>query len=486
MFALSLTLACQDDTTAAPSDTSESSTSEDGPSESTTDESGSDEESSAEETETGEPGPYCGDGNLDILEECDDGNNDDDDGCSNTCESDCGIEFWLDITLPEGWFDVQLMRASPEGRIELAGDVAAAGQIGRLRYASYVDSEFETAIQTAPLGNSGTLELPQTHQISAVEITEQGDLLALGVTTEVMVVDEAPVESYWLARFAGDDLSAVWRVEIPADGPDDRPLDLAVLEGGDPVITMTVAVADNDRDIQVQRRAFADGAEVWTASHSGEFNGGWSFDEAGRVAVGAGDRLWVAGIVRVDWQTYNATLFELDPADGAALWTGVPLPDPGSSYEQRIWDLAAGPDGTVALGINMMGPATQYHFGAAFLYVDQELAWSLTPEQLPWDDGGEPYVSPRVAIGADGDVLVTGSYTHDFDIATAARPWVVALAPDGTQLCAARVGEGTDAAVVPRNGYFHGGRGALNLDTYGPGGMGPGSDGNWLVGLRGP
>ena len=82
-------------------------------------------------------------------------------------------------------------------------------------------------------------------------------------------------------------------------------------------------------------------------------------------------------------------------------------------------------------------------------------------------------------------MLVTGTYTHSFNFATAARTWVAAYSPDGTQLCNARLGMGGDAGINPASGFFGGGRGAVNVDTYGVGGMGPGSAGNWLVGLRG-
>lgn len=490
-LALTFALACSDDTTSIDTaTTSESSSSGESGTESSTGTTtiSSSEESDSESdsgSETGEPEPFCGDGKLDYEEECDDGNMVDGDGCSSECISACGIDYWVDITIPDGWFDVQTMQPRPDGSIALAGDVAIPGAVGRLRTTSYMQSELGGALESAPLGSAGTMELPQTHQILAIEITASGDdLLTLGTTTEVFLPDEAPLSSYWLARFSAADLSVVWRVPLPGSDPELRPLDLSVLGAGDPVVTRTEQIAANDKDIQAQRFSFVDGSEVWTSTYSGEFSGGWSLDEAARVVVGAGDRLWLAGIVRVDWQTFESTIIELDPADGAILWTGVPLPDPGNAYEQRVWDLAAGPNGEVAIGINVLGPATQFNQFGAFMYADQQLAWGLTPELLPWEDGS-PYISAKVAFDGEGDVLVTGTYTHDFGMNTAARPWVLELAPDGTQLCNARVGEGQNAAIVPRNGYYGDGRAALNLDTYGPGGMGPGSAGNWLVGLRG-
>jgi cysteine-rich repeat protein len=436
------------------------------------------------ETETGDPGPFCGDGTLDLGEECDDGNASDDDGCSAECKSDCGIEYWVDITLEQGWFNIHAMEARPGGLLMLAGEVSQDGVPGMIRVSSMLDSELQGAIESPPLGSAGSPDLPQTHRVHALTLTQLGDVVALGTSTEVLVVDEDPVTSYWLARFAAADLVQQWRVEIPAADPELRPLDVAVLDNGDAILTMTTIIADDDSDIAFERRSGMDGSVIWQSSHTGAFDGGWSLDTAGLVAVGEGDRVWAAGIIRVNWQTFDTTLIELDPDDGAVLWTGVPLPDPGNVHEQRVYELTAGPNGTVAVGINVLGAASPYNFGGAFMYAEHELAWSLLPDDLPWEDGG-PYISPRIAIDSDGEALVAGTYTHDFEIATAARTWVVGVAPDGTQLCGARVGQGADAAIVPRNGFFDGGRGALNLDTYGPGGMGPGSDGNWIAGIRG-
>lgn len=487
-LALTTALACGDEITSADqtggTDSSSSESTTDTPETSGTPETTGMPETTGE-TETGDPpGPFCGDANLDLGEECDDGNDVEDDGCNSACKSACGIQGWIDITIDDGWFDVQAMVPRSGGRIVAVGDVEAPGAVGQLRMATLTEVGFEGAIDSAPLGPAGSVDLPQTHQVDALALTGTGDVLAIGTSTEVLVMGEAPVATHWLARFAAEDLAQLWRVDIPVADEEARPLDVAVLASGDPVITMTSRIANNDTDIAFERRSGSDGSLVWMGSHTGEFDGGWSLDAAGLVAVGAGDRLWAAGIVRVDWQTFETTVIEIDPMDGAVLWTDVPLPDPGNSQEQRVYDLSAGPDGRVAVGISVLGPASAYHYGAAFMYTERELSWSLLPADLPWDNGA-PYVNPRVSIDADGEALVVGGYTHDFEIATAARPWVVGMSPEGLQLCAARVGQGTDAAITPAVGFYDGGRGALNLDTYGPGGMGPGSAGNWIGTLRG-
>ena len=488
-FASIFVLGCTPDTVfvdeGGSSDSESESSSTDGEStdSETTDPSTSDSGTDTE-TETGDPGPYCGDGVLDLGEECDDANNVDDDGCSAECDSDCGIDYWVDITIEQGWFNVRDMQPRAGGRLLIAGHTMEDGVPDRLRVTSMVDSMIEGAIESAPLGPPGTQALPQTHNVISMSIVPNDDLIVLVVSTEVEMMGEDPVTTYWLARFAAADLAEQWRMDIPVADQEERPLDVAALANGDAVLTMTKRIANNDTDIGFEMRSGLDGSQVWTSSHSGEINGGYSFDEAALVAVGEGDRVWAAGIVRVDWQTFETTVFEIDPVDGMILWTDVPLPDPGNTHEQRVHDLSGGPDGTVAVGINVLGPASPYNFGGAYMYEEHELLWGLIPADLPWEDG-TPYVSPRISIDEDREALVAGTYTHDFEVSTASRTWVVGLKPDGVQLCAARVGQGSDAAIIPGNGFFDGGRGALNLDTYGPGGMGPMSDGNWIAGIRG-
>lgn len=132
----------------------------------------------------------------------------------------------------------------------------------------------------------------------------------------------------------------------------------------------------------------------------------------------------------------------------------------------------------------MLGAASPYNFGGAFMYAEHELSWSLLPDDLPWEDGG-PYISPRIAIDSDGDALVAGTYTHDFEIATAARTWVVGGRAGWHATLWGSGGPGRRCGDRAAQWLLDGGRWALNLDTYGPGGMGPGSDGNWITGIRG-
>lgn len=482
-------LACGDEVTFAEAEGTHESGDETGETssgESTSETGETGETATGESTsETGDPPPACGDGVLDPDEECDDGNTIAGDGCSEVCESACGTRGWLDLTVPAGWFDIHRLVPSSGGQLLALGELVIADEPGRVRVVRALDNQVLDAIESAPLGPAGTLELPQTHRVDVLARAPEGDaILVLGTSTEVLVAGEQPVARTWLARLATDTLVEQWRVEIPVDAPELRPLDLALLAGGDVIVTRTVEQAANDRDLGFERRSGVDGSVVWTSSFSGPLEAGWSLDRAGRVAVGPDDRVWAAGIVRIDWQTYETTLLELDPLTGAVTWSAAPLPDPGNTHEQRIVSLAAGPGGRVAVGIDVLGPSTPNDYAVAFGHVEGELVWTLRREDLPWA-AGDPYVTPTLAFDEDGDALVVGRYTHDFGTSTATRPWVVALGPEGSLRCAAQVGEGNLAALVPAIGFFEGGLGALNLDTYGPGGMGPMSGGNWVAPLRG-
>jgi cysteine-rich repeat protein len=488
-------LACNDDVTIAEgqaddeasgtSETSSGSSSESGMGASETDSASTRESTS----ETGTPAPFCGDGVLDLDEECDDGNAIDDDGCSSACESACGSQGWLDLTLrddePGAWFAVHRMIAHGPDELLALGELQIAGKPGRIRVVEVADDQILGSLDGAPLGPLGTPELPQTHRIDALARSGDGTrIVALGTSSVVLVADEPALISHWLASFDATTLTELWRVEIPTSDEDLRPLDVGALAGGDAVLARTSELAPNERDIAFERRSALDGSVVWTSSYSGPLEAGYSLDRALQVAVAPDERVFGSGIVRKDWQTYETTLLELDVQTGEVVWTAVPLPDSGNLHEQLLGSLAAGPGGVVAIGIDVLGPSQATSYGAAFAYVEHELAWSLRRDDLPWTLG-DPYVNPRVAVDDDGEVLVAGRYTHDFGGSTAPRAWVVALAPDGTQRCAAWVGEGNLAALVPALGFFGGGRGAINLDTFGQGGMGPMSGGNWIARLRG-
>jgi hypothetical protein len=306
-----------------------------------------------------------------------------------------------------------------------------------------------------------------------------GDVFALGSSVDP---DADPAQSYWLARFSPE-LSELWRVPVGGSEPDFAPRGLAVLDGGDPVLVRTGYVADEDTDVLVRRLDGSDGSEVWASTHSGAFDGGWSLDEGWGVASGPGDLLWAMGLIRVDYQTHDTTLIELDAADGTVSGTEVPLEDPGGNHRQRPNDLAIGPQGQVAVAVNVYGPSSKHSHSRAYLYEDGALAWELDRDMLPWEDG-DPFIDPKLAIDADGNTLVSGTYTHEFGFGSAARVWVVKLDPDGQISCYAQIGEGNNGGVVPADGFFGSGRAAIDLDTFGPGGMGPGSGENWLVGLR--
>lgn len=483
-------LACNDDVTVADTQADEASSSTDTSSSTSETDTTTTESSSSESTsETGTPAPFCGDGVLDLDEECDDGNAIDDDGCNTACESACGSQGWLDLTLrddePGAWFAVHDLIPSAPDELLALGELQIEGKPGRIRVMRVADDQVLDRIESAPLGELGTPELPQTHRIDALARSGDGSqIVALGTSSAVLVVDEPAEITHWLASFDAATLAELWRVEITTSDEDLRPLDVAALAGGDAILSRTIELSPNDRDIAFERRSSLDGSVVWQTSHSGPLEAGYSLDRAGQVAVAPDERVFGSGIVRMDWQTYETTLLELDVESGAVVWTDVPLPDSGNFHEQLLGSLAAGPGGVVAVGIDVLGPSQASSYGAAFAYVEQQLAWSLRREDLPWVLG-DPYVNPRVSVDADGEVLVAGRYTHDFGTSTAPRAWVVALAPDGTQRCAAWVGEGNLAALVPTQGFFGGGRGALALDTFGQGGMGPMSGGNWIARLRG-
>ena len=446
---------------------------------STSETSGSTESGESTE-ETGDDEPRCGDGTIDwfLGEECDDANDVDDDGCNIHCESACGLELAANLVLPdeEEWFAVDWMKPGPREAMTLAGHIVSPSMLGRVRVIAFQETQPGVPLsdeESGPLGPEGEI-----HEAVAVALNSNGShIFVIGWSVV------ADVESHWLARFSAADLTQDWRVPLPGDDEDTRPRGLTVLEDDQPVVVQTEIIDDTDRDIAVRKLSAVDGSVDWTTHLSGEFDGGWSLDEGFHAAHGQGGHLWVTGLVRVNWETHDTTLFELTSEDGALVGSVVPIEDPGQNHRQRPVGLAAGYQGDAAVGLTIYGPASAYHYFGAFRYEGDELVAELKREDLPWEDG-EPYIDPKVALDDEGRLLVSGTYLHEFQFSSASRVWTAKLEPDGSLRCAARIGQGTDGGVVPQNGFFGSGRAAINLDAYGPGGMGPGSGDNWLAGLR--
>ena len=104
------------DSTSATETSGEGSTTQD-PAESETSETneGTEEAEGTEEETTGPPEPFCGDGNVDPDEECDDGNDNDFDGCLSDCTE---VELIESPELEWEYFEIpgtQCMDGSPAG-----------------------------------------------------------------------------------------------------------------------------------------------------------------------------------------------------------------------------------------------------------------------------------------------------------------------------------------------------------------------------------
>jgi cysteine-rich repeat protein len=138
LFVLSVLAACSPSSDEVPATTSTGETNDEadssGSGESTTETSDTAETSESEtetdtETETGEPepDPVCGNGDVEGSELCDDGNDVDDDGCSNACEPRTCDITWLRVsdepTLVSSITDNAPLDELPNGNIVVGNTV---------------------------------------------------------------------------------------------------------------------------------------------------------------------------------------------------------------------------------------------------------------------------------------------------------------------------------------------------------------------------
>jgi cysteine-rich repeat protein len=446
--------ACPDDPSAGTEgdSTGETSTSTTtaGTSTSSTTEPGTTSSSSAGSSDTG-PVVGCGNGELEEGEQCDDGNQIDDDACSNDCIPSCGLRWEFQAAE-----DVLIDMVAPtaDGNARVGGFSMGAG--APLLYHELLDDE-GVSLESESF-DVGFVEAPNVPWIAAVG-TRGSFLFANydlgnGGGARVAAFDDGPTVG--------------WDVEPePAliDEPFDRGIDLT--DDGDVVIAAAVDVADGDDDIWVARLASADGSTMWTGTHSGPLVGGFSTDDGGPVAVAGDGSVYVLGLVREDLGLTDATLVKFADGGGAPLWTQVIHEDAGAEEVSTI-DADADADANVLVSVMTLVGATR-RVEISLLDPDGAVQWAFTTEDLEIDPALEVepdmVAAPLVGFAPDGSITVAG--TVDGGVA-GLDLLVFRLSAQGEQLCHAlhQVAElegdraPTHLAVMPDGGALVAGAGA--------------------------
>ena len=392
----------------------------------------------AAESSTGEPGfdpptPTCGNGYVEAMEECDDGNRLDGDDCDAACQVPCGLEL-------------ELLELAPTAQSAITGVAVVAAPdggfvvIGRVREIT-VDQEQQTT--------AGPREILVTaYDVAGAPRWQKrvgdamGDLTASGgavdATGDVFVigsVDGADASDIWIGKLAADDGAELWiRVTDGAlPGGDDFGSAIAVSGANEVVAVGQVRDKLNDSDVWVRKLAADDGATVWTTTWSGVPDAGYSLDSGSAVAAAPGGEIHVLAREYIDVDTSEATLLTFGPGGGAPLATASPLAD-GGKHKHNPGPLAVGPDGEVVLGVTRGGFVPTFWLfrlapggGAA--------TWSLLAEDFITT--GSDWSLTGIGIFPDGSLVLGGSWVDDVSQRDSAwvEVWTARLDARGHKRC---------------------------------------------------
>jgi cysteine-rich repeat protein len=390
------------------------------------------------------PEPECGNGYVEEGEQCDDGNLDDGDGCDSQCQIPCGMVWEASIpTVLEDLapFVVDLA-IGPNDEIVVAGRTDA------------LTAELDDDIWIGVWNSVGEPLWSSTYEL----VEGRDDLpggVAVGPDGAVYLSATIPAEQgtdIWVGRF--DEVGeVVWSVTFdgPVEGSRDSAAGMAITPMGNPVVTGSMRVGEGDGDFWVAELSPTDGAELWSATWSGEFAAnGFSLDTGGPVDVGSDGTIWAMAVEYVNFDTFDVHVLAYAPG-GELLGDWAPQAGVAAAHSHHPDGIAVAPDGSVYFSITRLGPGSTFWLhrldpsdgGAA-----GEITWIR--EMPSFVDAGKDWVAEDVAVAPDGNVFVGGSlYRDDTSEASWYQAWMHRLDPEGEPLCATRHSGAGSTVLTP-------------------------------------
>lgn len=381
------------------------------------------------------PPAMCGNGYVEADEECDDGNDAADDGCTNACEVPCGLKL-------------QVVELAPTAESELSAQSVAIAPDG-----GFVVVAFQREITSDQEGSQTAG--PATARV--VRYTAEGELVwdrLIGADdndfTPAGGVIDAAGDVYVAGALEGEDATDISIRKLAAvDGEqvwahvhdgllpagEDAPTGLALAPDDSVVVVGTVRDVDNDDDVWVRKLSAANGKEIWTSTWSGAGNGEFSVDKGGRVAVAPDGTIYASAQEYVDYKTNEAVLLKFSPQGGDPEWVFSPLADGQTHLHLPGW-VSVDERGAVLF----TATRTQNVVPAFWLYkldADQKVLWSFDREPFIDEEAGDNWSLGSAAFGPGGGVTVTGYYRAKDKMASLAwfRIWTARLNPAGEKRC---------------------------------------------------
>jgi uncharacterized delta-60 repeat protein len=334
------------------------------------------------------PDPVCGNGILEDIEECDDGNAIDGDGCDADCTLNLDTLEWQ--VLHAG--DAMIAESGQGIAVDGAGNIVVGGfevdAVGdpNMWLAKYDPAGAELWAMT--FDPSGGLD----DRIYGVAIDPDDNILVTGD------VDVMPAASdIWVAKLDPQG-TELWSRTF--DGPimgDDGGRGVASDSAGNVAVTGFVRVSNADLDIFVAKLDPA-GTTQWSEVVMGPE----ALDDRGQgVAVTAEDEVVVAGYVSHGGFDRDLWLRKYD-ADGDDLWTETW--DDGNNGENTGFGVAIRPDGMIAVAGMTPIIATNQDVFLGLWDADGALQWYKR-------FGGQAYLHDNglaVTSDADSNLVVAG------------------------------------------------------------------------------
>ncbi len=371
----------------------------------------------------------CGNGYVEVGEDCDDANDDPLDECPNDCLFPCSVQWDLIRSGPTQDSDIygvsvatdargttyalayqREITVDPKGKQtvgEVSTLVVAVDDAGVEQWSTVID---EDALAVRP--GAVTVDADGNPHVSVTREAMDGG-------TDVQVL-----------RLSPKDGDVVWTHDIvsPVVDGDDEAIALAAAPDGTILVTATIAVADGDDDAWIRKLDTA-GVEVWTTSFDGPSEGEFSTDNAGPVAVGSDGTVAVFAQAYVDFSSAPATLLVYAEDGGEPVWTWTP-DDDGLSQELTPIGVAIDDDGNVYAAYTRVTSVVRFWVvkrdadgNEIFLlgddhFVGADMDWSLS----------------GFGIGPNGPALV-GSYQAGDGSDAWVEAWVAQTDFDAAPLC---------------------------------------------------
>ena len=378
------------------------------------------------------PDAVCGNGFLEEGEQCDDGNDVDEDDCSNACLVPCGLEWTALEPAPTLDSEISGLRVVRDG----AGNTLVAAHLQEIT----VDEEENViegpdtilVIKYDPEGGQLWQQVLSDGDgdtnVGGLAVDELGDVAIVGT------VDGADGTDIWATWLDGQDGSSAWTHTHDGDfDGDDYGMGVAIGPDGDPIISGQVRDGDKDDDVFIRKLDAMTGFEVWTSTWSGQPDNGYSVDAGGPVAVASDGAPYVIAEEYVSFNTVEATLIRFAADGSGPEATLSPLAD-GEVHKHAAGYIAADGAGHVYFTIERFGAAPKF-----WLYkIDdtQTILWERDRDDF--QDGEDDWYHYGIAVTEDDELVVGGRRINEIQLEDLSwwEAWTSRLSADGDPICA--------------------------------------------------